>query len=146
MADVEYIRDGEKLLAVVVPGDFKADGIHFFTPNNFSQQIAYMHHPAGKVIAAHIHNDVRREVRKTNEVLLIRQGRLRVDFYDDERRYLFSRVIAAGDTLLLVSGGHGFEVIERCEMIEVKQGPYAGDQDKTLIPDHQGAVVGLDER
>ena len=143
MPGIEYIQDGERLLAILVPGDFEADGIHFFTPSNYSQQIAYMHHPAGKVIAAHIHKDVKREVLKTNEVLLIKKGRLRVDFYGEDHRYLFSRIIAAGDTLLLASGGHGFQILDQCEMIEVKQGPYAGDEDKTLIADHQGEIVGL---
>ena len=31
---------------------------------------------------------------------------------------------------MLVSGGHGFKVLEEVEMIEVKQGPYYGEQDK----------------
>jgi hypothetical protein len=64
-------------------------------------------------------------------VLLIKRGRLRVDFYDDDQHYLESRILEAGDVILLATGGHGFEVLEEVEMIEVKQGPYAGDQDKT---------------
>ena len=35
-----------------------------------------------------------------------------------------------GDIILLVSGGHDFLMLEDTEMIEVKQGPYAGDDDK----------------
>ena len=62
---------------------------------------------------------------------MIRKGRLRVDFYDEEQRYLESRILEAGDTILLITGGHGFEVLEEVEMIEVKQGPYVGDGDKT---------------
>jgi hypothetical protein len=54
-----------------------------------------------------------------------------VDFYDDQRRYLESHVLVAGDVILLATGGHGFEVLEDLQMIEVKQGPYAGDADKT---------------
>ena len=42
-----------------------------------------------------------------------------------------SRILEAGDVILLATGGHGFEVLEEIEMIEVKQGPYTGDQDKT---------------
>jgi len=33
--------------------------------------------------------------------------------------------------ILLAFGGHGFEMLAPTEMIEVKQGPYAGDADKT---------------
>jgi hypothetical protein len=60
-----------------------------------------------------------------------RKGRLRVDFYDEDQRYLESRVLGPGDVILLIQGGHGFEVLEEVEMIEVKQGPYVGEQDKT---------------
>ena len=87
--------------------------------------------PAGYVIPPHVHNPVAREVQYTKEVLLIRSGRVRVDFYSDGREYLHSRVLQAGDLILLAFGGHGFEMLEPTEMIEVKQGPYCGDQDKT---------------
>lgn len=89
-----------------------------------------MHHPTGKVIDAHIHNLVHRDVILTQEVLFIKKGKLRVDFYDDYEDYLESRMLNAGDVILLVSGGHGFNVVEEVEMIEVKQGPYSGDADK----------------
>lgn len=125
------IINKEKLIAVIVPASYKADGTQFFTPDSFSQQLAFMSHKKGKVIDAHVHNHNPREVFFTQEVLIIRKGKLRVDFYSDERVYLESRVLEAGDVILLASGGHGFEVIEDLEMIEVKQGPYAGENDKT---------------
>ncbi|HEV2136869.1 MAG TPA: hypothetical protein VGR47_21800 [Terracidiphilus sp.] len=125
------IRQGSTLLALIVPYSFREPGIHFFTPGELSQQLAYMRHPAGKIIEPHLHNPVRREVHYTQEVLFLKAGRLRVDFYDHDRHYLESRVLAAGDVILLIEGGHGFEVLEEVEMIEVKQGPYVGDQDKT---------------
>lgn len=128
---VESVMNGEQLLAIIVRHDFWAAGIQFFTPGNFSQQLAYMNHPAGKIIDPHVHNPVPREVTFTHEVLFLRRGKLQVDFYDDDCNFLESRVLVGGDVILLASGGHGFEVLEEIEMIEVKQGPYAGDQDKT---------------
>ena len=89
-----------------------------------------MHHPTGKVIDAHVHNMVHRNVVLTQEVLFVKKGVLRVDFYDEYEDYLESRDLHAGDIILLISGGHGFSVLEEVEMIEVKQGPYAGDNDK----------------
>lgn len=124
--------DGE-LLALIVRREFDESGIHFFTPPELSQQLAYMRHPAGKVIDAHVHNPVERKVTMTQEVLFIRRGVLRVDFYDAACEYLESRLLRSGDVILLVSGGHGFEAVEEVEMIEVKQGPYAGDGDKSTI-------------
>jgi mannose-6-phosphate isomerase-like protein (cupin superfamily) len=118
------------LLALIISTNFSKPGVHFFTPNSFSQQLAYMNHPAGKKIPPHVHNPVRREVLYTQEVLLIKKGKLRVDFYTDEQEYLESRILAAGDVILLVIGGHGFEMLEDLEMIEVKQGPFVGKLDK----------------
>ena len=120
-----------ELLAIIVRAGYNKPGISFFTPNELSQQVAYMRHPAGKQIEPHVHNPVAREVHYTQEVLFIKRGRMRVDFYDARQQYLHSRVLVAGDVILLATGGHGFEVLEELEMIEVKQGPYAGDGDKT---------------
>jgi mannose-6-phosphate isomerase-like protein (cupin superfamily) len=128
---IETLKNGEQLLAVIVSRKFDAPGIHFFTPNDLSQQLAYMRHPSGKIIEPHVHNAVNREVQYTQEVPFIKRGRLRVDFYDNSQKYLESRILEAGDVILLATGGHGFQVLEEVEMVEVKQGPYAGDQDKT---------------
>lgn len=123
------LHQGEEL-AIIIRNDYHEEGIHFLTPGEYSQQLAYMHHPEGKVIAAHVHNEVHRSIHITQEVLVIKSGKLRVDFYDDHRAYLESRILAAGDIILLVAGGHGFQVLEEVEMVEIKQGPYAGDDDK----------------
>lgn len=128
---VESIFHAQTLLALIVRASFRCDGIEFFTPSNFSQQLGYMQRPQGYVIAPHVHNPVPREVSYTKEVLFIRQGTVRVDFYDDVQNYLESRVLRAGDVVLLAFGGHGFEMLETSEILEVKQGPYAGDADKT---------------
>lgn len=130
MGKVEEVKKKNKLLAMIIRNDYECQGVDFITPNEYSQQVAYMHHPTGKVIDAHVHNLVHRNVVLTQEVLFIKKGILRVDFYDEYEDYLESRDLQAGDIILLVSGGHGFHVIEEVEMIEVKQGPYSGDQDK----------------
>lgn len=129
--NLENILCGEETLAIIVRADFRKPGIHFFTQPDFSQQLAYMNHPAGKIIEPHVHNPVPRQVHYTQEVLFIRKGRLRVDFYDEKREYLESRELHSGDVILLIAGGHGFKVLEEVEMIEVKQGPYVGEGDKT---------------
>lgn len=128
---IETITHHNQQLALIVYHNFNKPGIHFFTPNELSQQLAYMHHPVGKVIQPHVHNPVPREVEYTQEVLFIKKGKLRVDFYNNQQQYLESRILETGDVILLVTGGHGFEVLEELEMIEVKQGPYVGERDKT---------------
>jgi len=120
-----------QLLAIIIWHQFNKPGIHFFTPDELSQQLAYMRHPTGKIIEPHVHNPVVREVQYTQEALFIKKGKLRIDFYNNQQEYLESRILEASDVILLVTGGHGFEVLEEIEMIEVKQGPYVGEQDKT---------------
>lgn len=128
---MEKIEFDSLTLAFILRAEFKTGGIKFFTPDSFSQQLGYMNHPQGYVIPPHVHNLVPREVQFTKEVLFIRSGKVRVDFYDDDQNYLESRVLHQGDLILLAFGGHGFEMLEPTEMIEVKQGPYAGEADKT---------------
>lgn len=126
----QEIYCNNQLLAIIIRASFSEPGIQFFTPDSFSQQIAFMKYPPGRVIQPHVHNPVPREVHYTQEVLFIRKGKIRVDFYSPERKYLESQILCQNDTILLIMGGHGFEVLEEIEMIEVKQGPYVGNADK----------------
>jgi len=128
---VETIVHGLEPLALIIRTEFDEPGIHFFTPDSFSQQVAFMKHPAGHKIAPHVHNMVNRQVLYTQEVLFIRKGRVKVNFYSSKKEYLESRVLEMGDVILLCGGGHSFEMLEETSMIEVKQGPYAGEEDKT---------------
>lgn len=128
---IKKIEHNDKLYAIIISHDYHKPGISFFTPDDFSQQLAYMHHQKGKIIEPHVHNCVIREVQYTQEVLFVKKGKLRVNFYDDRRICIDSHILVTGDVILLATGGHGFEVLEEVEMIEVKQGPYTGEQDKT---------------
>jgi len=130
-AKVEEIRSGDELLAVIVPADFREPGVHFFTPKDVGQQLAYVQHKKGVVVDAHVHNKVERIIRLTSETVFVKRGRLRIDFYAGDHEYLLSRVLEAGSTVLQVSGGHGFKVLDEAELIVVKQGPYASERDKT---------------
>lgn len=132
--------------AIIVFNSFRKDGIEFFTPDDFSQQLAYMKRPKDYVIAPHVHNAVKREVLFTKEVLFIRSGKVRVDFYDDDKNYLESIIVEAGDVVLLAFGGHGFEMLEDSEIIEVKQGPYAGEMDKVRFDPVVKEMLVLRER
>jgi hypothetical protein len=128
---LEIIKINQKILAIILRDNYKSEGISFFTPNDFSQQLGYMNRPKGYKIDPHLHNRVKRKIEYTNEVLLIKSGKVRVDFYDENKNYFESRMLNKGDVILLVQGGHGFEMLEQSEMIEIKQGPYVNDDDKT---------------
>ena len=128
---VERIYCDDKMLAIIVRESYQKEGIEFLTPNSYSQQLGYMKRPAGYIISPHVHNPLPREVEYTKEVLFVKSGKIRADFYDENKNYLESRMLNRGDVVLLAFGGHGFEMIEASEVIEVKQGPYAGESDKT---------------
>lgn len=128
---IEKITSAGRTLAVILRASYHENGIKFFTPNENSLQLAYMNRPQSYAIQPHIHNPVKRQIQFTQEVLFIKSGKIRVDFYDDTKKYLESRILNCGDVALLSFGGHGFEMLESSQIIEVKQGPYVGDDDKT---------------
>lgn len=127
---VQRIINNEVLLGIILRSGFVKEGIEFFTSDDSSQQLGYMNRPKDYVIPPHRHNIVRRDVHLTQEVLFIRSGKVRVDFFDNYQNYVESTILFAGDVILLADGGHGFKMLEPSEIIEVKQGPYCGERDK----------------
>ena len=127
---IREIKNQDKLLAIVIPNNYHHEGLNFLTPDSLSQQLAYMSYPKGKVIQSHIHNKITRTITDTLEVLYLKKGKLLVRFYDDNKKFIKKLTLKSGDLILLISGGHGFEVLEEIEMFEIKQGPYLGELDK----------------
>ena len=119
-------------IAIVIRHDYSPEKTSFFSDAEYSQQLGIIKYPKGGKIKAHYHNELSREVTYTQEVLVVRKGILRVDLYDKSLLFLKSVTLFQHDAIFLVSGGHGFEMLEDCEMLEVKQGPYNGvANDKT---------------
>ena len=139
---VEEIRINDRIIAIIIRSEYGKDGVAFFTPGDFSQQLGYMKHQSGDRIQEHIHQLQVREVKYTQETLFIRRGRVRVDFYNNDKIFFTSRELKTGDAILLASGGHGFEFLEETEMIEVKQGPYLSDEDKVRFEGIKGTANG----
>lgn len=128
---IEQIINNGLILSMIIRSNYCKEGIDFFTPDDFSQQLGYMNRPKGYLIEPHVHNSIKREVFLTQEVLFIKSGKVRIDFYDEDKVYLESKIVINGDVIILAYGGHGFYMLEQSEIIEVKQGPYCGDSDKT---------------
>ena len=128
---IKEIKNDQINFAIIIKNDFHCDGIKFFTPDSFSQQLGYMNRPKGYIIEPHLHNQLKREIFYTSEVLFIKNGKVQVDFYTNEKDYFGSELLLKGDVILLIEGGHGFKMLEDSEIIEIKQGPYAGNLDKT---------------
>jgi hypothetical protein len=127
---IEMIKNGDDMLAIVIYKDYQKEGTTFFTPPEFSQQLAFISRKKGASIAAHTHALMERNIQLTQEVLLVKSGRVKVNLYDGAHAYISSRELVSGDIILLASGGHGFEFLEDTQMVEVKQGPYVNDESK----------------
>jgi len=123
---VKEIKDKKKLIAIIVYKEFKKKGIHFFTPNNFPQQLGYMNRPKNYVIKPHKHRKIVRKIDKVQEVLFIKKGKLQVDLYNPSGKFISKYILNTGDCIFLSSGGHGFRIFSNTEILEVKLGPYLG--------------------
>ncbi len=131
MRIIEKIQNQKKLYALIVRSRYrKKKGINFFTDRNATQQFGYMNHKKNHIILPHRHNKRQSKILLTTEVIIILKGMLRVDFYNDKEKYLFSKKLYSNDIIMLSSGGHGFKILKDTQMIEVKQGPYSLSMDK----------------
>ncbi|MEI8095231.1 MAG: hypothetical protein WCG80_13565 [Spirochaetales bacterium] len=130
MSGTEHIEYEGLSYALIVRNEIENTGLKFVTGNEDLLQLAHMRYPAGKLIQPHLHNSVVRTLNHTFEVLLIKKGKLKVTYYNAKRLPMGESTLYSGDVILLMFGGHGFEVLDELEMIEVKQGPYVGDADK----------------
>jgi hypothetical protein len=127
---IEKVEIEGRLYAIIIHASFDGNDVHQITPEHLPLQLLYNRKKAGNSRNAVKLKKVNQTVITTQEFLIIKSGKLRVTLYDDLDAYITDRVLKTGDMLLLVSGGHGFEVLEEVEIIEVKQGPYTGESEK----------------
>ena len=128
---VEEIKVDGTIAALIIRASFKKDkGIQFFTKNEDTLQLGYMNRHKGYEIQPHVHMPIPRVIEYTNEVLFIKSGKVKINFYNKNLKYEKSCILLKDDVVLLSTSGHGFEMIEDSEIIEVKQGPYVGEDDK----------------
>ena len=128
---IQNITYKRKILAIIIRGSYlHKKGVNFFTNPKLNQQVAYMNHPTKHFIQPHIHKNRSRKIKGSTEVLIILSGELKINFFNNKKKYIFSRTIKKSDIVILLNGGHGFEVKKNCKMIEVKQGQYSKFEDK----------------
>jgi hypothetical protein len=130
----EKIEWEGKTLALIVRQSYEPEGANFITSEDSPLQLGVLKHRPDHTIKPHIHKNPPRTINETQEVLYIAYGKVEADFYASAGKKVASTVLDAGDTILLVSGGHGFNILEDSKIIEVKQGPYHGvEEDKERI-------------
>lgn len=130
------IKEGEMVLARHIPATANwKDGLSFFSQDDEYIQVGVWGYSAGKELKAHIHNEVTREVLWTQEVIFVRNGKIRANIYDTKENKVAELEVCAGDVIILLRGGHGYDILEDgTQVLEVKNGPYVGpDRDRRRI-------------
>jgi len=131
MNGIKKIIYNKKLFAIIVEEKkiFRS-GVNFVTPNSLILQLGFINYKSKTYIKPHTHNSYLRKIKKTTEILLIKKGLLREDFYHKNKKYLFSKIVNKNHILILIDGSHGFKIIKNCLIIEIKQGPFSSTLDK----------------
>lgn len=133
-AGIEVIQSRKgKVLALVIRQSLSGQKYNFPTPPDYALQLGINFYKTGEVIKAHRHLDRPRQFTETQEFLMISEGALQVHLYAEEKSPIHSFMLETGDSVLLVSGGHGFDVIRACKITEIKLGPYDEKNDKVLL-------------
>ena len=130
---IELIIHKNIRYGIIISNKYDLKGANFFTEENDILQLGYMKHSTGHTIQPHYHKKIDRKINNTQEVLFIKTGKIRVDFYSENNQRIDSRILNSGDVIIILNGGHGFEVLESVEMYEVKQGPHLGVNDKVCF-------------
>lgn len=131
---VEIIENDGTSFALVLRRNIKTEGVKFFSSDDMSLQLGILKHKQGANVKPHIHRPTKKIINNVQEVLHVEYGVVECNFYNDEGKKVKSTILNEGDTILLINGGHGFNILENSKIFEIKQGPYTGvEDDKTHI-------------
>ena len=130
MEYIERISYNESPLAYIIRAEMAPVKTTFLTPPEFIQQVGFIVCPAGGEIKRHNHLPLERHLIGTSEVLVVQRGRCEIDIFNDNRELVATRELRLGDVMLMVDGGHGFRMLEDTVFLEIKQGPYIGENEK----------------
>ena len=133
---IEQIMHKKNIYAIIVRknNQFKKKGVNFITRKQELFQLGFISHKKKHEIKKHYHVKKVRKISFFSEVLIMKKGILKVMFYDEKNKNIKKdTILKRDDIILLLKGGHGFEVLKDVEIVEVKQGPYQKNTDKILI-------------
>jgi len=121
---IKKIEKNKKTIALIIPKGLEKEGTNFFTDNDNPLQVGILNRKKGVKISPHIHRKSKRIINQTQEIIYIEKGKVRANFYDEEGKKAKSVILNPGDTVLLISGGHGFDLLKDSKALVIKQGPY----------------------
>ena len=133
MENIELIPPEGRTLCYVIRGNTQPGQTTFITPPEAKQQVGFIVYPKGGTIARHCHRPLERRIVGMAEVLVVRTGHCQIEVYDEKKTVVAVRDLYQNDVVVMVGGGHGFKILEDTVLLEIKQGPYLGPEDKELF-------------
>jgi len=124
MGKVEKIIKDGIIYAIIIKSDYEPQKTEFITEKEDLQQIGFIIYEAGGTIQPHYHKFNKRTIEKTTETLFVKKGKLEYQIFNNDRNLISKGILDKGDVITLLDGGHGFNIIEDANLIEVKQGPF----------------------
>ena len=137
MPEPRPIQQNGKLYALVIPCGIPVEGVRFLTSPDSPFQVGIMEHSSGHSIRQHQHPSQVFPVQSMSEFLSVERGAVKATIYDEEWHILGEEILRRGDALLLLAGGHAFEVLEPCRLVEVKQGPFPGNEQSKVYREEE---------
>jgi hypothetical protein len=129
---IEFVKDtDDNLCAIIIRAGAKSEMINFITDEKMEFQIGLMKRDKNNPVLKHKHNLINRNIQKTSEVIIVRKGSLFASVWSNKNVFISSAQINYGDIILFYSGYHGITFEEECEILEIKQGPYSSNLDKS---------------
>ena len=131
---IEKIVSNGKLIAIIIRHLYieDIDDIKFVTEKENSLQLGILNHRKNYIIKPHIHCNSQKIINDVQEMLHVEYGKVQVDYYDNNGNRINSSILLIGDTILLISGGHGLRILEDTVIIEVKQGYYISTEEDKI--------------
>lgn len=117
-------------VAYFITNEWQPNKTEFLTPANLNLQMGMIVYGKDQAIIPHSHLPFERKIFGTNECIIVRKGKCLLDLYDKRKKLAVTKELNEGDIVLLIGGSHGFRMNEDTVLFEVKQGPYAGEEDK----------------
>lgn len=132
---IEYIKDGNELFAVILRNNYNKEGLNFITAEDHSFQIGIHNVKKGTRYKAHITKPFKNlKNLSANKIYYVVEGKIGVDLYNNNEEKINYVNLNKGDLILFINGGHGLDILDKSKVIEIKQGPYRGqEQDKKFL-------------
>tara|TARA_Y100000310_G_C20213598_1_gene592490 strand:- start:58 stop:471 length:414 start_codon:yes stop_codon:yes gene_type:complete len=133
MSDVTNVTHNGQTYALFFSKNMTTDSIQFLTEDEDAFQVGLMEREEGYTVEPHQHTERPIELSTVSEFIYVEKGKVKVTVFDEEWNELDQHELSGGDSLLFLRGGHSLEVLEAARMIEVKQGPYPGEENAKIF-------------